>query len=158
MKRFELPTAAAASPLIALAQVPDGKLRQVDAHQLAVVEKFTNLPIPPTGTPAAPAAQLDRSYNPVRFDGAEACRTGFAEGRAAVDRYTQERFGQTFLEASPERRLAVRQALSAAGPARLVAFGAPRKALAARSYGDPVAGHREGNYSSHLPRAFGDRV
>ncbi len=155
MNRREILTAAAASPLVALAQAPEWKPLVLDAHQVALVIELSDLLIPATDTPGAKAANVHRYVDLFLADGPDQQRLAFTEGLAWVDKYAQESFNKTFLEGSAEQRLTVMKAMYGNGPARLVEFGRQFKGLTARIYYNTALGYRELNKGGRVPRTFG---
>jgi hypothetical protein len=84
----------------------------LSAHQDDLVSTLTEMIIPQTDTPGARAALVNRFIDAVLEDADEADHKAFLKGLDWIDRRSEELFGGSFFQATPEQQAALLTTIS----------------------------------------------
>lgn len=155
MKRRDVFKAAAAAPVVALAQNTDWQPLTLDAHQNETVVMLTDLIIPETDTPGAKAANVNRYIDLFLTDGDPALRESFVSGLGWLDNFAAEAHGKPFRSCTPQQQTALlSQMADGTAPEVVVQFFNQAKSMTSRIYYATSAGFRELNKGGRVPSTF----
>ncbi len=155
MRRRDVFHAAAAMPMVALAQNADWKPLTLDTHQNETVVVLTDLLIPATDTPGARQANVNRFIDLFLTDGGAEQRDQFIGGLGWLDNFAAQSHGKPFRECTAAQQTALLQQMSdGTAPEVLTEFFRQAKAMTSRIYYNTAIGYRELNKGGRVPKTF----
>ncbi len=133
---------------------PDWRPSVLSAHQNDTVIAITDLIIPPTDTPGAKAAHVNRYIDLFLRDGSLDQREAIVGGLAWLDAYAIREHGHAFVKCVPADQVVMLKALDE-GAGAGHSFFRQVKSLTSRIYYATEIGTQELNKGGRVPANFG---